>query len=147
MSKITDRFEALLKEKKMPLTKKEIQNGQLLFNGAFRVTKNKRLPFGIVFDAKDNETVDYQIIYNRIAYIHDFDKKNEVMELLNELNEMKAGYYRFCVRGDGEIYMRLLARTSEDIRPAYEMMVMGGSIARALLPEIEKAVGSDSLSD
>lgn len=142
MSKITERFEELLKEKKMPLTKKEIQNGQLLYNGAFRVTKSKRLPFGIVFDSKDNPTVDYQIIYNRLTYIKDFNRKADVMELLNELNEMKAGYYRFCVRGDGEIYMRLLARTSEDIRPVYEMLVMGGSIARSLLPEIEKAVGN-----
>ncbi len=142
MSKITDNFEKILREKNLPLTKKEIENGQVLYNGAFRVTKSKRLPFGIVFDGRDNPTVDFQIIYNRLAYIQSFEQKAEVMELLNELNEMKSGYYRFCVRGDGEIYMRLLARTSEDVRSAYEMMVMGGNIARALLPEIEKITGT-----
>ena len=37
--------------------------------------------------------------------------------------------------------MRLLARTTEEVQPVYEMMVMGGNIAKALLPEIEKLVG------
>lgn len=141
LSKIIENFEQLIKEKEMPLSKKEIKNGQILFNGAFRVKKNLRLPFGVVFDNKESETVDYQIVYHRVAYVRDFSKKTEVMELLNELNEMKSGYYRFCLAGDGEIYMRLLARTSEDIRTAYEMMVMGGNIAKALLPEIEQATG------
>jgi len=143
LSKIIDNFEQIIKEKQMPLSKKEIQNGQILFNGAFRVKKNMRLPFGVVFDNKDSETIDYQIVYHRVAYARDFNKKQEVMELLNELNEMKAGYYRFCLAGDGEIYMRLLARTGEDIRPVYEMMVMGGNIAKALLPEIEEVTGSN----
>ena len=141
MSKIIDNFEQLLKEKQMPLSKKEIKNGQILFNGAFRVKKNMRLPFGVVFDNKDSETIDYQIVYHRIAYVRDFSKKEAVMVLLNEINEMKSGYYRFCLAGDGEIYMRLLARTSEDIRGLYEMMVMGGNIAKALIPEIEEVNG------
>lgn len=126
----------------MPLSKREIKNNQILFNGAFRVKKNMRLPFGVVFDSKDSETVDYQIVYHRVAYVRDFSKKEEVMNLLNELNQMKSGYYRFCLAGDGEIFMRLLARTSEDVRPVYEMMVMGGNIAKALLPELEKATGT-----
>ena len=98
--------------------------------------------FGVVFDNKqDTETIDYQIVYHRVAYARNFEQKLEVLELLNELNEMKSGYYRFCLAGDGEIYMRLLARTTEEVQPVYEMMVMGGNIAKALLPEIEKLVG------
>lgn len=143
MNIIIDNFEQMIKEKDMPLAKKEIQHGQILFNGAFRVKKNMRLPFGVVFDNKDSETVDYQIVYHRIAYLRDFSKKAETLEKLNELNEMKSGYYRFCLAGDGEIYMRLLARTDEHVRPVYEMMVMGGNIAKALLPEIEEITGNE----
>lgn len=143
MNVIIENFEQLIKEKQMPLSKKEIQHGQILFNGAFRVKKNLRLPFGVVFDNKESETVDYQIVYHRIAYLRDFNKKAETLEMLNELNEMKSGYYRFCLAGDGEIYMRLLARTGDDVQPVYEMMVMGGNIAKALLPEITEFTGSE----
>ncbi|WP_027107525.1 hypothetical protein [Lacticigenium naphthae] len=144
MTTITENFEKVLEEKKMPLKKQEIKNGQILFKGAFRIRKNLRLPFGIVFDTKDSATVDYQIVYHKLAYVKEYSKRSEVMDLINEFNEMKAGYYRLCIGGDGEIYMRLLARTGEDIRPVYEMMVMGGSIAKALLPEIEKITGEDT---
>lgn len=145
MEKIIENFEAFIKEREMPLSKREIQNGQLLFNGAFRIRKNLSLPFGVVFDNKQNtKTIDYQVVYHRLAYVRDFDKKVEVLELLNELNEMKSGYYRFCLAGDGEIYMRLLARTTEDVQPVYEMMAMGGNIAKTLLPEIEKVVGENT---
>lgn len=138
MSKIIDNFEQKLNERNLPMTKREIKNNQILFNGAFRISEDRTLPFGIVFDARDQETVDFQVLYNRVAYIENFDTKGRVLEFLNDLNEMRSGYYRFCVRDDGEIYLRLLAKTSQDIQAAYEMMVMGGSIARGLIPEIEE---------
>lgn len=102
---------------------------------------SQALPFGIVFDNKEEGIIDFQIVYHKLAYVTNFDAKNQVLEILNELNEMKTGYYRVCLAGDGEIYMRLLSRTTEDVRAAYEMMIVGSTIAKSILPKIEEAVG------
>jgi len=144
LTKITDQFETILKEKQIPLAKKEIENGQVTYNGKFQLTKDKALPFGIVFD-KENEISDYQIVYHHLAFVTNFGKKTAVLEVINELNELQAGYYRICLGSDGEIYMRLLGRTSANIQPLYEMLVTGSIIAKAILPRIEAVLdGTDT---
>lgn len=140
MTKITEQFEAILREKQIPLAKRQIDNGQILYNGKFQITKQQALPFGIVFD-KEEGISDYQIVYHNLAFVTNFDKKAAVLELLNELNEMKSGYYRICLGADGEVYMRLLSRTSNDVVPLYEMLVTGSTIAKAVMPRIEETAG------
>ncbi|WP_414838489.1 hypothetical protein [Carnobacterium sp. TMP28] len=139
MTKITDQFETILKEKQIPLAKREIENGQVSYNGKFQLTKEKALPFGIVFD-KEDERSDYQIVYHHLAFVSNFSKKAAVLELINELNELQSGYYRICLGSDGEIYMRLLGRTSTDVMPLYEMLVTGSTIAKAILPRIAEVL-------
>lgn len=139
MSKVTDQFEMILKEKQIPLAKKIIDNGQTLYNGKFQITKQQALPFGIVFDTGEG-IIDYQIVYHQLAFVSDFNKKAAVLEVLNELNELRSGYYRVCLGGDGEIYMRLLSRTSTDVQPLYEMLVTGSTIAKAVIPHIEAVI-------
>lgn len=140
MTTLTDNFEELLRSKKIPLKKNVIQKGQILYNGNFRLSETQSLPFGIVFDSKDNPVIDYQITYHRLAYVADYSKREAVLDLINELNQLKSGYYTVCLGGDGEIYLKLLGRTSDDILPVYEMMVFGSSIAKALLPEISQVL-------
>lgn len=135
-----ENFEAVVKEKNIPLKKSELNNGQVLFNGNFRLTKTKVLPFGIVFDNKDAQSVDFQITYHKLAYVQDFSKKPAVLELLNELNQLKSGYYSVVLAGDGEVYLKLLSRTTNDILAAYEMMVFGSTIAKVVIKEIEKVM-------
>lgn len=135
-----ENFEAVVKEKNIPLKKSELNNGQILFNGNFRLTKTKVLPFGIVFDNKDAQSVDFQITYHKLAYVQDFSKKPAVLELLNELNQLKSGYYSVVLAGDGEVYLKLLSRTTNDILAAYEMMVFGSTIAKVVIKEIEKVM-------
>lgn len=135
MNKITDQFEKILKEKQIPLAKRQLENGQVSYNGKFQLTKEKALPFGIVFD-KEDDISDYQIVYHHLAFVSNFSKKAAVLELLNELNELQSGYYRICLGSDGEIYMRLLGRTSDNVQPLYEMLVTGSTIAKAVLPRI-----------
>lgn len=139
LTKITDQFETILKEKQIPLAKRQIKNGQVSYNGKFQLTKEKALPFGIVFD-KEDDISDYQIVYHQLAFVSNFSKKKAVLELINELNELQAGYYRICLGSDGEIYMRLLGRTSDDVQPLYEMLVTGSTIAKAVLPRIEEVL-------
>lgn len=135
-----ENFEVVVKEKNIPLKKSELNNGQILFNGNFRLTKTKVLPFGIVFDNKDAQSVDFQITYHKLAYVQDFSKKPAVLELLNELNQLKSGYYSVVLAGDGEVYLKLLSRTTNDILAAYEMMVFGSTIAKVVIKEIEKVM-------
>ena len=142
MTKITDQFETILKEKQIPLAKRQIENGQVSYNGKFQLTKEKALPFGIVFD-KEDDISDYQIVYHQLAFVSNFNKKTAVLELINELNELQAGYYRICLGSDGEIYMRLLARTSDNVQPLYEMLVTGSTIAKAVLPRIEELLNGN----
>lgn len=139
LSKITDQFEMILKEKQIPLAKKVMDNGQTLYNGKFQITKQQALPFRIVFDTGEG-IIDYQIVYHQLAFASDFNKKAAVLEVLNELNELRSGYYRLCLGGDGEIYMRLLSRTSADVQPLYEMLVTGSTIAKAVIPHIEAVI-------
>lgn len=144
MSETIKQFEAVLREKKLPLKKSQLKNGQILFNGSFRISKTKVLPFGIVFDGKDNQTIDYQITYHKLAYVSDFSKKEAILELLNELNQVKAGYYSAILGADGEIYLKQLGRTTQDVTTAYEILVFGSTIARALMKEINKVLEPES---
>ncbi|MFL2104181.1 hypothetical protein [Desemzia sp. FAM 23991] len=147
MTETIENFEALIKEKKIPLKRSELKNGQTLFNGNFRLTKTKVLPFGIVFDSKDAQSVDFQITYHKLAYVQDFSKKAAILELLNELNQVKAGYYSVILAGDGEVYLKLLSRTTNDVLAAYEMMVFGSTIAKVLIKEIEKILEPENAAE
>lgn len=140
MSETIENFEVYLKEKNIPLKKSQLKNGQILFNGNFRLTKTRVLPFGIVFDSKDAKSIDFQITYHKLAYVKDFTKKAEILELLNELNQVKAGYYSVILAGDGEIYLKQLSRTTSDVLAAYEMIVFGSTIAKVIIKEIEKVL-------
>jgi hypothetical protein len=144
LTKITDQFEMILKDKQIPLAKRQLENGQVSYNGKFQLAKEKALPFGIVFD-KEDDISDYQIVYHHLAFVSNFNKKTAVLELLNELNELQSGYYRICLGSDGEIYMRLLGRTADNVQPLYEMLVTGSTIAKAILPRIEAVIdGTDA---
>lgn len=146
-SKLTqtiDHFEALVEEKKIPLKKSQLKNGQVLFNGSYRISQTRVLPFGIVFDNKENQTIDYQITYHKLAYVRDFSKKADILELLNELNQVKAGYYTAILGADGEIYLKQLGRTSTEVVTAYEILVFGSTIAKALIKEIEQILAPEN---
>lgn len=144
LTQTIEHFEALVKEKKIPLKKSQLNNGQILFNGSYRISKTRLLPFGIVFDSKDNNTIDYQITYHKLAYVKDFSKKAEILELLNELNQVKAGYYTAILGADGEVYLKQLGRTSEEIVTAYEILVFGSTIAKALIKEIDQVLAPEN---
>ena len=143
MTAITKNFEELLRSKNIPLKKSTIKNDQILYNGGFHLSETQSLPFGIVFDSKSNPVIDYQITYHQLAYVTDYSKRESILDLINELNQLKAGYYTVCLAGDGEVYLKLLGRTNESVLPVYEMMVFGSSIAKALKPEIDEILNPE----
>ena len=155
MSVITDNFKHLAQEKKIqfktkdieaPIRKKdgeEVKQQQIVFQTALRVNQNKAVACGVIIHDADVPRANYQITYNKIGYVTDRNRLPEILTELNEINAMRSGYYRFVISGDGEIIMRHLGITGEDVKPMMDVFVFGGRILNALLPELEKIEGLD----
>lgn len=156
MSIITDNFKKIAEERKIQFqirevpaparTNKEgdtVEQQQLMFQSALRVTKSKPVGCAVIIHDAPLERVNYQITYNKIGYVTDRNKLPEILTELNDLNAMRSGYYRFLVSGDGEVFMRFLGITGEDVAPVMDIFMFGGRILRALLPELEKIEGID----
>lgn len=60
--------------------------------------------------------------------------------MIVEIYLKRAGYYTLILTGDGEIYLRLLSRTTEDPQLLYELMVFGSATARLVYPELEEKI-------
>ncbi|MCC5890262.1 MAG: hypothetical protein JJU01_06795 [Alkalibacterium sp.] len=155
MSQITDNFQHLAEEKKIqfkskeieaPVRKKdgeEVKQQQIVFQTALRINKDKAVACGVIIHDTDAQRVNYQITYNKIGYVTDRNKLPEIVTQMNEINAMRSGYYRFVISGDGEIIMRHLGITGDDVKPMMDVFVFGGRILNALLPELEKIEGLD----
>lgn len=155
MSKITDNFQHLAEEKKIqfkskeieaPIRKKdgeEIKQKQMIFQTALRLNESKAVACGVIIHDTDAQRVNYQITYNKIGYVTDRNKLPEIITQINEINAMRSGYYRLVISGDGEIIMRHLSITGEDVKPMMDVFIFGGRILRAVLPELEKIDGLD----
>lgn len=137
--KILEEIEKLFTEKKLPLKRQEIPNNQSLYQGTFQIAPGKRVPFGVVV-VNGEDLVDFQISFKRLAYLTNYGDKERVLETINDLNNDKTFYYRVCLAGDGEIYMKAMGKTTEDVRPLYEQLVIGSNIARHVVQEIEKII-------
>ncbi|MDE1548044.1 hypothetical protein [Jeotgalibaca caeni] len=137
--KVLEELDKLFAEKKLPLKRQEIQNNQSVYQGTFMVRPNKRIPFGIVV-VHGEGAVDFQIAYKRIGYLTNYADKARVLELINELNMGKSFYYTVCLNADGEIMMKTMAKTTEDVRPLYEMLIVGSNVLRHVVEQIEKII-------
>ncbi|MGF3066116.1 hypothetical protein ACQV2X_01905 [Facklamia sp. P12945] len=144
MSEFKERFDALLKEKKLPANYQEIQDGNHLYRFQFKVSKERRLVVEVIIQNAKGAHLDAQIIYRHVHLLKDYNQRPEALEAINELNEAKTGYYNLYLAGDGEIYLRNLLRATQDPTLIYEVLVMGSSIARALLVELEKKLGESA---
>ena len=60
---------------------------------------------------------------------------------MNELNEIKTGYYNVYLAGDGEVFLRTLMRTSADVNPLYQTLIVGSTIAKNVIEELETQLG------
>lgn len=144
MSQFKQSFEALLKEKNLPFNYKEIENGHHLYRFQFRVQKSRVLIVEVIIQNTTNAYSDAQVIYRHVHMLNDYNKRAEALELMNELNEMRTGYYSLYLGGDGEMFLRSLLRIGEDPQPLYETLVYGSSIARTLQPVLTETLGESA---
>lgn len=145
MSAIKTAFEALLKEKQIPAQYKEIEGGHHLYRLQFRATKTKVLVVEIILQNGQQDYVDVQVIYRHIHLLKDYHKRQEALDLINELNEMKSGYYTLHLAMDGEIFLRSLLRSGVDVEPLYQTIVYGSSIGKNLMPLLVEKLGESGL--
>lgn len=136
---IISEIDKLFAEKKLPLKKQAIQNNQTLYQGSFMVYPGKRVPFGLVI-VNGEGVVDFQINFKKITYLTNYSDKEKVLELINDLNMQHTFYYKLGLAGDGEIMMKTMAKTTEDIRPMYEMLIVGSNILKQVVTELEKMI-------
>lgn len=133
---ITEAFDTLLEEKGFTLVKEENEHGNVVYSGSFESPEGKKLPFGVVFQRNESPS-DYQIIYRGIAYLKDYGKKAELLELLNELNQGEALYYKVSLHGDGEVQIHAHGRTTDDMDPLYAVMIAGANVAQLVNERIQ----------
>ncbi|XJS09705.1 hypothetical protein ACF3NG_06025 [Aerococcaceae bacterium WGS1372] len=141
MSKIQTNFENKLNEVKIPFNKTEIESGHSLYRFSFRLSTERALIVEVIIQNTQDKYADAQIIYRHVHLLTDRSKESDAYELLNELNEMKTGYYSLFLAGDGEIFLRTLLRTGEDAEPLYQTLVMGSGIAKGLQDELTNVLG------
>lgn len=136
---VVEALDQLFTEKKLPIKRQEIQNNQHVYQGTFNIRPDKKIPFGVVVVGGEG-IVDYQISFKRLAYLTNYGDKGKVLELINELNQTIAFYFTVFLAGDGEVIMKMMAKTSEDVRPVYDTLIVGSNIAKHIMAELEKII-------
>lgn len=156
MSRITDRFVQEAEHKQIKFTSKiiertmkdrqgnDIPHEQRVLQTGLRISEEKTVHCSVVIHETDEiDYVNYQMMYSRIGLVTDRLQLPNILEKLNELNSVKAGYYHFIVTPDGELQMRNLGIIGIDPIPTITTFLHGGRILRALMPELEAIEGLD----
>ncbi|MDK6232905.1 hypothetical protein ACX3VT_03545 [Aerococcus sanguinicola] len=147
MPAIQDILSQLFKEMKVPVEYRPLDGGQHLFALAYQLGEDKVVPCHIIArDFNEGEaTTDFQINYRQLCQVEDYQQTAKALEVINDLNRERSGYYNLILSGDGEIYTRCLSRTGEDVRVLYELMTLGASVARDLYPRLEQAINNKTV--
>lgn len=143
MATVIEQLDALFLDKEVPVTKREIEEKLVLYTIDFILTDKHHLRVELIAESGVEQT-DVQVTYRYVSMLTDYDKRGDLLEVLNELSYMATGYYTMHLAGDGEIYMRTLIRTHADVLPLYETLIQGPAIVRSILPQIEKVAGEFS---
>ncbi|MGY4104297.1 hypothetical protein ACWOA0_01605 [Ignavigranum ruoffiae] len=141
MSKIQENFEQKLKSVDIPFNYQEIEDGHHLYRFTYQLSKSRKVIVEVIIQEAETDFVDGQIIYRQLHQLADRSLETKALSLLNDLNGMRTGYYALYLAGDGEIFLRNLVRLGQDPEAFYETIVMGSAIAKALIPDITRALG------
>lgn len=139
MTPYQTKFEALLNDKKIPFDYHTIETGNHLYRLNFKLNEEKIVLVEVIIQNTEEEYLDVQVIYRNLYQVSDFSQHQQALAMINELNEIKTGYYHLFLAGDGEIYLKALMRTGMDPQPLYETIVVGSVLSRKLLDEMNAA--------
>lgn len=144
MSVIKQAFDELLKRKSLPTQYMEIEGGHHLYSFQFTISATQEMMVEVILQNTDAPYADAQVVYRHLHMLSHYTKRPKALEMINELNEVKSGYYSLFLAGDGEIFLRTLMRVGSDPQPLYETIVYGSGIAKDLVIALQKALGKSA---
>lgn len=142
MSTIQKNFEQKLNEVNIPFNYQEIEDGHHLYRFQYQITKSKSLMVEIIIQESEDAYVDGQVIYRHVHALSDRSQEMQALELINDLNGMRTGYYNLHLAGDGEIFLRSLVRMGEDPQAFYDTIVMGSAISKGVIQILHEKLGA-----
>lgn len=138
---VVEQFDKLFADKNIPINKEVLNNGLVLYRVDYNLTTKHIVRVEVIIEDQKDVT-DVQIVVRSVGFLSDYDKRGDLLEVLNALNDVKTGYYRLYLAGDGEILLKLLSRTQKDVEETYQMLFSGVHIARMIQDDIEKVTGA-----
>lgn len=136
---LVEQFDKLFMEKEVPVDKQLVDGNLVLYKIDYALKPTHTLSVEMIFQT-DADKTDIQITFRYVSFAKYYDKRAELLETINQLNEVKTGYFRLYLAGDGEVYLKTLIRAN-DVLPVYETLVQGPAIVRYVLPELEAING------
>lgn len=140
MTSVAEKLEQLFHEKDIPVRREEIDESLVIYVVEFNLKPTHVLRLEVIVE-KDTSSCDVQIGYRYVSLLREYNKRHELFEIINQLNEAQTGYYTLYLAQDGEVYMKKLVRSGLDVQPIYEMIIQGPAIIRHILPTLEKITG------
>lgn len=140
MTIVAQALEQLFVEKQLPVTKKEVDPDLVLYALDYTINPTHVLRMEMILP-RDLERTDVQITYRYVTMLSRYEKRHDMLEVINNLNESKSAYYTFYLAPDGEVYAHTLVRVGEDVQTIYETMVNGPAVIHSVLNEFEKVAG------
>lgn len=143
MTTIVSLLDQLFEEKKMPVERQEVEGDLALYILNYQLKPNHVLRMEMICP-KDVTRADVQMTYRYVTMLSRYEKRHEVLEVINDFNEMDSAYYTFYLANDGEVYARTLIRSGLDVESIFEIMYQGPFIISHILPKLEKIAGEFS---
>lgn len=143
MTSIVSLLDQLFEEKKMPVERQEIEGDLALYILNYQLKPNHLLRMELICP-KDITRADVQMTYRYVTMLSRYEKRNEVLDVINDFNEIDSGYYTFYLANDGEVYARTLIRSGLDVEGIFEIMYQGPFIISHILPKLEGIIGEFS---
>ena len=147
MSIIKENFDKLIQQKELPADYMTIEGGHHLYRFRFGVSDERDLIVEVIIQNSELPYADAQVIYRHVHLLKDYGQRAKALETMNELNEMRSGYYSLFLAGDGEIFLRNLMRLGADPQPLYETIVYGSSIAKDLVDALTSVLGESGVAE
>ncbi|MBS4769933.1 YbjN domain-containing protein [Carnobacteriaceae bacterium zg-C25] len=139
MTTVAHALETLFALKKVPVTKKELGDNLNVYVMDYNLNADHTTRLEIVLP-NDLDRTDVQITYRYVTMLNRYEKRQDMLEALNEINE-SSSYYTFYLAQDGEVYARAFIRSGVDVQCLYESIVHGPAVIENVYSKIEAVAG------
>lgn len=143
MTTIVSLLDKIFEEKQMPVERKEIEEDLVVYILNYQLKPDHILRMEMICP-KDVTRADVQLTYRYVTMVSRYEKRNDVLNVINDFNEIDSAYYTFYLANDGEVYARTLIRSGLDVDSIFEIMYQGPFIISHILPKLAEITGEFS---